>query len=291
MAPTSSITATSVAAIELPAEPLRRVFSLDTTRFGSPIVWAVAAAIIVHVAGGAQAYALASGTSRWARDLRRSVAAELRAEYEIDLLKPPPPPPPPPEPEEEQHPAPTPQPKVVAPTAPKVAAPPPAPAQAGKIITKEPSPDEPVDLTGEGFVTGNSDSYAGGVTANNGTSVAPVRNLNAQPNGVPGGTGKGPVQAVAAEDRSRPCSSGATEWDCPFPSESDVDQIDHEVVPVVVTVRSDGSVQAVRVTRDPGHGFGRVAKECAFRQRLSPGLDRGGQPITSTCSFNVRFTR
>ena len=47
----------------------------------------------------------------------------------------------------------------------------------------------------QGFVTGNSETYAGGVTANNGTSTKAVRNLGAAPGGVPGGTGNTPGAA------------------------------------------------------------------------------------------------
>ena len=43
--------------------------------------------------------------------------------------------------------------------------PPPAPAQAAKVLTQEPDPNEPVDLTGNTIVQGNADAYAGGFTA------------------------------------------------------------------------------------------------------------------------------
>src|SRR5262249_646709 len=149
-------------------------------------------------------------------------------------------------------------------------------------------------LTGNTFVTGNADSYAGGVTASNGTSKTAVRDPRAGVNGVPGGRGApAPVSSGPAVSLSRPPGvSGKTEWDCPFPPEADAERIDFQRVQVVVTVRPDGSAQAVKVLGDPGHGFGRAARDCAMRQRYSPGLDVEGRPVLASMPpIYVRFTR
>jgi protein TonB len=203
---------------------------------------------------------------------------------------PPPPEKPPPEPEPE-----APKPVAAAPKSASNDEPPPAPAQAGKILTQEPNSDEPVDLTGQGFVTGNAETYAGGVTANTGTAKAPVRTYNAVPGGVPGGTGTKPGPTVPAADLSRSASilgGTGTEWDCPFPPEADAEQIDFQRVQIVVTVRPDGTAQDVRVLGDPGHGFGRAARQCAMRQRYSPALDREGRSVvSSTPPIWVKFNR
>src|ERR1019366_6046615 len=57
----------------------------------------------------------------------------------------------------------------------------PAPAQAAMVLTQEPDPNEPVDLTGNTIVQGNADSYAGGTTSANGTSNRAVRNIVTSP--------------------------------------------------------------------------------------------------------------
>jgi protein TonB len=116
--------------------------------------------------------------------------------------------------------------------------------------------------------------------------------LNAAPGGVPGGTGTKPGPAVTGPDLSRPPSlSGGTDWDCPWPPEANEDQVDFQRVPIMVTVRADGSVQDVRVTSDPGHGFGRTARQCALRHRFSPALDREGKSVLATVQIVVRFQR
>jgi periplasmic protein TonB len=46
------------------------------------------------------------------------------------------------------------------------------------------------------------------------------------------------------------------------------------------------------VTRDPGHGFGRLARQCAMRMRYNVGYDRSGHPVSRTTPpITVRFNR
>jgi periplasmic protein TonB len=273
--------------------PLDRVFELESGRMRTGFIIGICGALIVHVAAATEAARIAAGMGTWALDLRTDVHAYLAKLYEVDLVDPPPPPPPPPPPEPEpEKEAPKPLPSTHATT--QQDEPPPPPAQAGKILTQEPDPNEPVDLTGQGFVTGNAETYAGGVTASNGTSTSAVRNRNAAPGGVTGGTGKkpGPTELPSGPDLSRrPSLAGRDEWDCPFPPEADAEQIDFQRVPITVTLGPDGSVKDVKVTADPGSGFGRAARQCAFRQRLNPATDRSGNPIASSMSISITFKR
>ncbi len=80
--------------------------------------------------------------------------------------------------------------------------------------------------------------------------------------------------------------------DCDFPAEADRDHVDHGWAKLIVTVRSDGRAAAVQLLEDSGHGFGRMARQCALRARYRPALDRTGTPIQAdTPSFRYRFTR
>lgn len=172
---------------------------------------------------------------------------------------------------------------------------PPAAAEAGEVLTSEPDPAEPLDLTDQSFISGSGTRFAGGVTAGAGTSKKAVRHATARADGVVGSRGKSEGTGTPAPvDRSKPAGlvSGVGWSDCGFPPEADAEQINQAAVQIVVAVSPDGSPQSVSVVQDPGYGFGRVAKRCAMRKRFEPGLDKWGRPSTrSTPPFNVRFTR
>jgi protein TonB len=215
------------------------------------------------------------------------VKAKLGAEVDVDTTRPPPPPPPPP---------PEPEPPKEAP--PRAQAnepppPPPAPAQAAKVLTSEPDPDAPVDLTDQGFVTGTAERYAGGITAASGTSKTAVQDTRALPGGVPGGTGTALVPQPPARDLSRsPYPNLQSASDCPFPAEADLEGINQAVVQLIVTVNPDGSAKSVTVLKDAGFGFGQAARRCAFKWPYVPGLDSSGKPVVKTTgAFPVRFRR
>jgi protein TonB len=266
-------------------DPLARVLAPSGR---VPVSVTIAAAVFLHVgmAAGATAAAHFGELFAWERAIREVIAYRL-SEYQVDLIKEAPPPPPPveePKPEPEQA---KPPPKDEAPP------PPPQPAQAGKVLTADPDPNEPVDLTG-GFVQGNAATYAGGITSSNGTGTKPIYNPAAAPTGVPGGTGTAPAPAARKEDRSRaPGLLGSVDWnDCPFPGEADAEQIDQAFVLIQVKVKPDGAPDSVSVLQDPGHGFGREARKCAMRKKYSPGLDPDGNAIPgATKPFRVRFER
>jgi protein TonB len=268
--------------------PFARVHDLEhwgRNRF----VAALLLALCLHLAVGSRGLLGLDELGDFARQVQSGVQARVRRDLEVEVQpEPPPPPPPPPEPEPEPEPKPVALPPEKPPPAAPKEAPAPAAAQAGKVLTAEPTPDEPLDLTGDAFVQGNADYYAGGITASKGTSTQAVRNQAARADGVVGGTGTAPASAV---DLSR--SAGITEknWDCPFPAEADLEQINYQQVRVAVTVSAQGKPLDVKVIGDTSHGFGRAAQRCALKKTFIPALDRAGNPLTTTVSLVVTFVR
>jgi periplasmic protein TonB len=219
----------------------------------------------------------------WIHTAHARAAAEGADEIEVTKEEPPPPPP---EPEAKPEPA------APAPHHVREIAPPPAPAQAAKVLTQEPNPDEPVDLTGNTIVQGSAEAYAGGLTSADGKSTNAVRSM-ATATGMPAGTGSmRTAPPVVGPDRSRRASVLETEWGIvQFPTEAEVAQIDEALVVLEVDVRPDGTPSAVRILKDPGNGFGRDARLFAMKKRFLPALDHDGNPIASTLKVPVRFTR
>ena len=269
-------------------DPLGPILALGQRNLRIGAIIGVAGALSLHAAAG-------SGVARSFYDMRsfatrvvETVKAKLRSEIDVDTTRPPPPPPPPP-PEPEPEPPKEAPPKAQANEPPP---PPPAPAEAAKVLTSEPDPDAPVDLTDQGFVTGTAERYAGGITASSGTSKTAVRDTNATPGGVPGGTGTAPAP-VPTRDLSRaPMPKPQASWQCPFPPESDLEGINHAVVQLIVTVNPDGTAKSATVLKDPGYGFGQAARRCAFKWPYIPGLDSSGKPVAKTTgAFTVTFRR
>jgi periplasmic protein TonB len=274
----------------VPREPMSAVLELGRPRTDGLGGW-LAASTIVHGALAVMGLVLALwGLLQWTRRIDDQVHARLVSVYDVELKEEAPPPPPPAEPE----PKPEPAPRAAPPPKPAEAPPPPPPAaaQAGKVLTAEPDPNAPVDLTNT-IITGNADSYAGGTTMANGTSGNAVRGAIASPTGVPGGTGTVPQAnpAPAGPDRSRPVGLVNQDWHCPFPPEADTDQIDEARVELEITVSAEGAPVKVRVLSDPGHGFGREASRFAMRERFKPALDHDGNPIPGTKRVSVHFNR
>ena len=201
---------------------------------------------------------------------------EIGRERVVELSQPPPPPPP-------QVPPPTPpprQPLARAPHLPRRAdSRPPPPAQAGRIIAQEEGSRAPLDLTGNTFVTGTAEAYAGGVTSPTGTNPNPVETRDVDPKAPPG-----------EPDRSRRVAlieEGCHSW----PSEAEAEPIDRQDVLLRIVVGADGAVASARVVGDPGHGFGAAAVECARRSRFAPELDPAGRPVQVEVPFRWHFTR
>ncbi len=235
------------------------------------------------------------------------------------------PPLPPPEPEQKPAASPTPKTETIQPPA-ALASPPPqtpspappqtptippkpstekpkSPAKAGRIITAPPTA-APLDFSDPGFVSGDADQYAGGVTSPNGTSdtAVPIGTPSPSPTSpppIPPPTPPDPPtpppkknQPKHAHDLSRPVALEGGRWDCPWPAEADREQIDSQLVVIRVTVAPDGAPLSARVTRDPGFGFGPAAQACAMRRHYAPALDPSGTPITSESPpIRVHFSR
>jgi protein TonB len=261
-------------------DPMTKVFALDASSSGAGrwLVYLVGAiALLLGLTVGARAMSVLLAMTE------RTAPAPV-APQEIDVMKEEPPSAPPvPPAEPEAKPEPAPPPVRVVPRE----APPPAPAQAGKVLTAEPDPNEPVDLTGNTIISGNADSYAGGVTAANGTSPVAVRGVT-NPNGPPA-----TAVAPAGPDRSRRASVvDSNAWlTAPFPPEADQAQIDDAHVTIQIDVRSDGIPSAVRVLKDPGHGFGREARKYALGLHYNPALDRDGNPVASVFTLPIHYSR
>jgi protein TonB len=262
-------------------DPMDRVLGLDAKTSGVAAWFGFTSGSTALMA----AFGLLAMYMAWVEAHRPRPMATTLSEIEVVREEPPPPPK-----QEEEKPAPPAPVHVALPR--EAPPPPPAPAQAAKVITAEPDPKEPVDLTNT-IVQGNADSFAGGMTASNGTNTMAVHTMPA-PSGVPGGTG--PVTAPPVPqgpDRSRSASlGGGGEWSCPFPPEADTAQIDDAYVTLQADVRADGSPTAVRILADPGNGFAREARRCAMNKRYSPALDHDGSPVAgSTRPIRVHFSR
>lgn len=266
-------------------EPLGRI--LDFNRDAWVVLTVtLGIAVFFHVGAFIRTYLIPVELLDWDRRVAEHVGDRLNETYEIEQEKAKPPPLPPP--------APDPTPEKIDVKAPTHEAAPPPPAQAGALLTAAANPNDVEDLTSM-FVSGTADTYAGGVTTTNGTGKDAVYNPNAKPNGVPGGTGTSANPQAAANagpDRSRGIQlSNGAEWNCPFPPESEQDQIDDAYATVSVTVGIDGRPSTASIVQDPGHGFGREARACALREAFLPALGRDGLPIGSTKSFRIHFER
>lgn len=274
-------------------DPLGPVLSLgeDAARIGA--VLGLLGALLLHGVAGVRAAANLFDVESFASAVAQYVKNNLQLQIDIDTTPPPPPPPPPepppPEPEPEKAPPPPAPPQAANEPPP----PPPAPAEAGKVLTSDPDPDAPVDLTGDGFVTGNGE-FRGGITSSSGTGKTAVRDIKAQPGGVPGGTGTAPAPIVKApeKDLSQGAAPIGTSWsDCGFPAEAQLDGVEYGIVKLVVTVNPDGRAKSVTILSDPGSGFGNHARQCAMRRTFKPALDKSGQAVvSSTPPFTVKFT-
>jgi periplasmic protein TonB len=270
--------ATTAGALSLYDDPMRKVLGLDskTSSLGAWFGFTSGSTLLL-----AALMALTSVVA-WLHTMHARLAAS--APDEIEVMREEAPPPPKAEPETKPEPA--------APAPPRARElPPPAPAQAAKVLTQEPDPNEPVDLTGNTIVQGNAETYAGGFTSAAGTNTNAVKSVPA-PTGAAGGTGPVRQTQPTGVDKSRRASVGNTDWNrCPFPPEADEAQIDEAFVLLEIDIRADGTAGAVRVLSDPGNGFGREARKYALRQHYSTALDHDGNPIATTIQVRPHFSR
>ncbi len=278
-------------------DPLEGVLGMGSRLSTGALTIAIVFAIVLHAGAAA-----AAGTAvmfadifDWANAVKNRVSSKLNFEFEVEPVKEPEPPAPEPAKEEPKD-----EPKPETPPPPKEAPkdeppPPPAAAQAGAVMTQEPAKDEPLDLTGNTFVTGSGSTFAGGTTQAGGTSTKAVYNPAAAATGVAGGTGTAPSTAPVAPkvDKSRTAKIAnlSNLERCPFPAEADADQIDEATVGIEVKVTAEGRAETVTITQDPGHGFGREAKKCALREKYDSALNADGIAIPGTYRVRFRFTR
>ncbi len=284
------MTQSSAPSLPSRTDPLGPVWALGEGAVRIGAILGLLGAFALHGAAGVQAAANLFDMENFSESVAAYVKNNLQLQIDIDTPPPPPPPPPPeaPPPEAEPEKAPPPPPQAA-----NEPPPPPAPAEAGKVLTADPDPDAPVDLTGDGFVQGEGE-FRGGITSGSGTAKTAVRDLKAQPGGVPGGTGTAPAPALKApeKDLSRTASAATTgDWrDCPYPNEAQMDGIEFGRVQMAVTVGPDGRAKSVAILQDPGSGFGAQARQCAMRKVFTTALDKFGQPVVGTTApFFVKF--
>jgi periplasmic protein TonB len=163
----------------------------------------------------------------------------------------------------------------------------------------EPAPSTPVAVP---LLTESSNEQADLVDLTNTLVLgsASASHGNGTAKGAASGTGSGPVSSHGPKslsgssepNRARAASVwGEPDWNCPFPSEADINGVDRALTTLRVELSGQGKVNHVAILRDPGHGFGAAAKRCALGKRYNPALDREGRPIAGTLVINVRFVR
>lgn len=175
---------------------------------------------------------------------------------------------------------------------------PPEEAPAPKILRAADETDEPLDITDNYFVTGNS--VSGGVPGGVRGGVVggvPGGVVGGVPGGVPGGVvggvPGGTVGGVVAGSHpswtTPPRVKGPVK--CSFPAEADEDHVDAARVILRVTVDPKGTASKVRILSDPGHGFGRQARMCAIGLAYDPPKDAKGAAIQGEFTLAIRFVR
>lgn len=232
----------------------------------------------------------------FAQQVQSVAARRLDVMFEIQVDEPPPEPEPevaPPEPEPEPVPEVAPaEPVPEDPAAPPPEAAAPAAAEAGQVLTSDPDPNAPLDLTDQGFLSGTGTRFAGGNTAATGTSKTAVREAGARPDGVVGGKGTEPAPTGVSKARAGGLVAGDSWKSCGFPPDADAEQIHQGFARLLIVVGADGRPQSVTVAEDSGYGFGALAKRCAMRKTFVPALDAQGRPIAGAIPpFRVKFDR
>ncbi len=171
-----------------------------------------------------------------------------------------------------------------------------AAAEAQDTLTTD---SDTVNMTDGWSIVDNdgSTSRATGYSSTKGTDRRHVSDSRARPDGKPGGTGAGPAKPAPPpprapeKDMSRQARPVGGAWNCPFPAQADLNQVDRAVATISVTVAADGRPTSASVVSDPGYGFGAQAQRCAMSKRYTPALDKRGNKIAQTIPVRVRFTR
>jgi hypothetical protein len=269
-------------------EPCGRAFDQCSAELRVPAWLVTLGACAVHVLLVGGAFLLSSPG--------HSMASKPSAREWLEVELPPAPTPSKPEPEPELPPPPEPikaklakapatptpvQPEPEPQAAPEPEPPAPAAAEAAAAVTQT---EAALDDAADSLVTGQGQHYAGGTTERGGTAQKAVQAPAARAFGVENGKG------TAAVDRSRaPQLASGLRWDCPTPDEALEEGMEHATVGLLVEIDVDGKVLGVEVKDDPGYGFAREARSCAFRKRWVSALDAAGQPRRTKQLVNVKF--
>lgn len=165
----------------------------------------------------------------------------------------------------------------------------PSQAQAGRVLTQKPDPQAPLDFSGGGFVSGSGTHYAGGVTSARGDSKRAVQDL-------PDESQQRPLRPRPRRQKKPSYKVGVrlaqSDWNCPWPTLADRENIDEQTVLIRVQVSAKGHVEQVNVLQDPGFGFAQEAKRCAFQARFLAAQDDQGRPVRAfSPPIRVHFSR
>lgn len=264
------------------AEPPR---SMPTSFVGAAVLHLLMALLLV-------------GLSRMAkREVVRAPVVSL-----VDIEAPPPPPPPEPPPPAPEPPPPPPAAAVPPPPVARAAAPaprsntppppppPPAPTAPPPLMVAEEQSNDP---SADTVATGNNTGFRGGDIANNGVAnQGPVR--NADPNGVPGGTGTQPALPSTVSDADL---SERPRIECDedslrnfFPEEAQERGITGMRVRVRVSVDAAGAITRAQALEDPGFGLGRAAERAVMNGcRASAPRARDGRTVATVTTFRLNF--
>ena len=276
-------------------------FKSHWSRWILPVIVAISAHTVLFVFATQSEVSLETWSARIATLVHKEITSQ--SVIRVERLTPPPPPPPPVDNPQVKDTPPPPPPKakpkakrrskskkrtrakkVSKPTTPKPSptqakseAPP--PAAAGKVIAAQ--SQDPVDLTQNVFVTGQSSTFVGGVTTASGTGQVPTMKPSLEPKPTP-----------ATPSRARRVSLSGRTWRCDWPSSAMKADIYEQSVIIKVVVNEVGKVEEAKALDDPGFGFGKAAVACALKTTFSPALNRAGKAIRATSPpIRVRFTR
>ena len=239
---------------------------------------------------------LAAGTDPAVCRAAYDECKDIEPTYELTQfeLPEPEPEPPPPEPEKPPEPEPEPEPEpIVKPTPPsKDRTPKPERPVKPAPVSDKPESDEPPPPF---RVDQSQTSQTGSVKVNVGT-----------PGGTPGGTGDPDSKGKGSRPRDAPVGDGnAAAWEprgelyirelpqvlsvpqeqCPAVQELGIEG----VVILTVQVRRDGSIKEVKVSKDIGHGCGKVAAKALRRAKFKPAVATNGQPADFELRYEYEF--
>jgi len=259
-----------------PADPLERVLDLGEQRAVRIMAGAIILTFAVHGSAAVRAAYIHAEMIAWTQKLESAINHKLNQEIDIENVA------------AKQQPVVKEEQKEDVPIVrTKLDAPAPA-AKAQHILAQNPD-SEILNFGDNVFISSDNDRSPGGEVSSQGTNDKHVVAQHVAPAAT--GTGAPPPQIVAVDLSRTAQLAGSGDWRCPFPPEADADQVDEASAIIEVTVGPDGKAQRAVVLSDPGHGFGREARQCAMREEYVAALDREGKNVASSKKFRVKFER